>query len=62
MACVSDLFECQIRFLDEDSGPLTDVAVVARYLPFAMERAKEIATEIAAADFSIMLLPPKRGR
>jgi hypothetical protein len=62
MAFVSNLFEYQIRFLDEDGCPLADVAVVAPSLPFAMDRAKEIATEIAAADFSIMLLPPKTGR
>jgi hypothetical protein len=59
---MSNLFEYQIRFLDETGSPLADVAVVAPSLPFAMERAKEIASEIAATDFSIMLLAPKTGR
>ena len=62
MAVVSNLFEYQIRFSDEDGGPLADVAIVAPSLPFAIERAKEIATEIAATDFSVMLLSPKTGR
>jgi hypothetical protein len=56
---VGNLFDYRIRFFGIDGEPLADWPIVAPSLPFAMERAKEIASELDAADFTIMLLPPK---
>ena len=56
---MSNLYEYRIRFTNGEGEPLADLPVVAPSLSFAMERAKEMAPEINAVDFSIMLLPPK---
>jgi hypothetical protein len=56
---MNNLNDYRVRFFDGSGAPLEDRSVEAESLTIVIERAAEIASEIAAADFSIMLLPPK---
>jgi hypothetical protein len=51
----------RIRFLNADGLLIEDRTVSAESASAAIERAWEISAEIGAADFSIVLLPPKLG-
>ncbi|HEX4026946.1 MAG TPA: hypothetical protein VHX18_04950 [Rhizomicrobium sp.] len=56
---MDNLDDYHIRFLDTAGGLLDVVVLAAETVTVASERAGEIARQIAAANFSIMLLPPK---
>jgi hypothetical protein len=56
---MDNLDDYHIRFLDTAGGLLDVVVLAAETVTVASERAGEIAQQIAAANFSIMLLPPK---
>jgi hypothetical protein len=56
---VRNLNDYRVRFFNAQGSPFEDRSVVAESVTIVISRAAEIAREIDAADFSIMLLPPK---
>jgi hypothetical protein len=53
------LCDYRIQFLNADGSPIADVPVEAASLKLAVERAVGIASELNAADFTVMVIPPK---
>jgi hypothetical protein len=56
---MDNINDYRVRFLDAAGTHFDVVVLEAETLTAATERAGEIASQIEAADFSIMLLPPK---
>ncbi len=53
------LNDYQVRFLDAAGALLEETDLAAENLTIATECAREVSTEMHAADFFITLLPPK---